>query len=266
MNVRLLPLFILFLAGQMSATEFAPWFGNQYQFEARWKALYQKYNHIGSHPYQADDLFTQLSLSFSPDPALSGEAEILFADTRYRDFGFDSGKVTGRYLLLDDIVGDPVSLTMGLSLAFPIYRGLHDISSLHHGMIETEAHLAIGKEYSYLNQWHQRQYALLGVGIATQGSPWLHFLCSWEKRLCVGWTFELFAKSLLGFGKRKVHVSKFNGYGAIAHRSLDLGAKINYILDFSGVVTFEYVYRVLARNYPQNTHLVQLMYFYPFSL
>ncbi|MGK5594636.1 MAG: hypothetical protein ACSNEK_04675 [Parachlamydiaceae bacterium] len=265
MSTRFILLLTLFWVAHLSATEFAPWFGNQYQFEARYRALYQKYHRVGRH-HHADDLFSQLSLSFSPDPKVNGEAEILFADTRYRDFGFDSGKVTGRCLLLNDIIGDPVSLTSGLSFTFPIYSGLHDTSSFHTGTVETEAHLAVGKEYSCLDQWYQRQYALFAIGIATQGSPWIRLQYSWEERLCYGWAYELFAKSVFGFGKRRLHISDFNGYGAIAHRSIDLGIKLNYILDFSGILSFEYAYRVFAQNFPKNTHLVQLTYFYPFSL
>ncbi|KAF3362140.1 hypothetical protein PHSC3_001452 [Chlamydiales bacterium STE3] len=259
----LLTAFLLPMA--VHATEFAPWFGNQYEFEGGVSAIYQKFDRINSSSYRSDDVFLNLSLSLSPDPNWSGEIELLFADTRHRNLGFDSGKLTGRYLFLDDVSGDPVSLTFGISMILPIHRALRDPGSFHHGMIESEVHLAIGKELASHDQWVKRQFGVIALGAATQGAPWLRACYSWEKKVSNRFSWTAYLNGLFGFGKRRLNLKGFKGYGAIGHRSVDLGLKLNYLFDYNGSLSLDYARRIYACNYPKNANIFQLTYLYPFS-
>lgn len=258
-----LPLFL-------HATEVAPWFGEYLEFEARASALYQGFDRVSSgkksFSYHSDDVFTNFSLSFCPDPDWDVELEVLFADTRHRNYGFDSGKITGRYLILDDIIGDPISMTAGLSLILPIHSALRDIGSFHHGMAEFEAHAAIGQEVPYLTQWALRHYSFLALGIATQGSPWLRVSYNLERNFCNAFSAKVFLESLFGFGRRRIFKQDFRGYGAIAHRSVDAGVGLTYTFDYWGELSLQYTYRIYARNFPKNVNIAKITYYVPFTL
>lgn len=252
------------------ATELSPWPGNFLEIETRAFASYQTFRHVnsgcGNFAYPSDDLFTNFSLSVCPYPGWDAEVEILFADTRHRNYGFDSGKATGRYFFLDDIDGDPVSLSGGISLIMPIHSALRDIGSFHHGMAELEGHIAVGLEKSYRTVWVERQFAVFGCGIATQGSPWLRVNYFYERSFCNEFSLQFSLNSLFGLGKRCLYKRGFNGYGAIAHRSIDAGIKLNYEFNYSGTLSLEYSYRIYAKNFPRNVNILQLSYFYSFNL
>lgn len=262
--------FLLLFPFFSHTTELAPWFGNLYEVEARVSTLYQKFQHVNSSKhsfsYRSNDFFTNFSLSVSPDPDFSVETEVLFADTRHRNYGFDSAKLTGRYQILDDIIGDPVSLTTGLSIIVPLRSALRDIGSFHHGMAEFEAHVAVGVELPYLSIWLQRQYGVFACGIATQGSPWLRVGYYFERNFCNSVSVQIFLDSLFGLGRRTIHKHDFNGYGAVAHRSIDAGLKWSYLFDYWGTLSLEYAYRIYARNFPRNVNFVQFSYNLPFNL
>jgi len=266
----MLKLLLLCLPVFLQATEIAPWFGEFLELEARVSARYQQFDRVnsGKHSfsYPSNDLFTNFSLSLSPYPDWDAEIETLFANTRHRNYGFDSAKVTGRYLLMDDIIGDPVSLTAGLSLILPIYSALHDIGSFHHGMVEFEAHAAVGQEVPYLSQWLIRHYGFFACGIATQGAPWLRASYYLERNFCNALAAKVYLESLFGLGKRRVHRENFRGYGAIAHRSIDAGIELSYTFDYWGELSLGYAYRFYSRNFPRNANFVRLSYYLPFTL
>lgn len=257
----------------LSATEYAPWFGTSFQLEGRASAEYQTFNAFDSnghsHHYKTRDFFGNLSLSLAIDPVVlwpvSVEIETLLARTHHRSWGLDSFKLTGRYQWMDDILGDPVSLTGGLSLILPVKVALHDISSFHHGIVECEAHVAVGKEFSLFDQWTFRHWGLLAIGVADRGSPWFRGGYFWEKNFCNGFSLDLFFEGLLGLGSRRLHAHHFHGYGGIRHRSIDLGVQLNYQLDCFGVISLAYTYRPYARNFPKNVNCIQLSLFYPFA-
>lgn len=226
------------------ATEYAPWIGNFLEVETRISAAYQQFRHVNSShrnfSYPSHDFFTNFNAGIAPDDCYDVQVDLLFADTRHRNYGFDSGKVTGRYFILNDIVGDPVSLTAGLSLILPIHSALRDIGSFHHGMAELEGHMAVGLETPYFTTWLQRQYAVFALGIATQGSPWLRVKYHFERALCNNFSLQFFFDSLFGLGRRSLRKHHFHGYGAIAHRSIDTGLKLSYTFDYCGILSVKH--------------------------
>src|SRR5262245_12293512 len=103
-------LLLLALPYSLAATELSPWFGNLFQPEARVGYEFDYYPSVQSPDpllHHSNTLHVgSLSLSFSPDPALSLEAELLcMVATRHPAFHYDSFRLTGRYLWLDDVSG-----------------------------------------------------------------------------------------------------------------------------------------------------------------
>lgn len=253
------------------STELAPWFGRYLELYPQLTYRYQNYNKIqsplGDLPYRSKDHIVTGSISSSlGDYAL--ELEGRAAATHAHSFYFDSFRLTGRYVLMNDVLGAPLSAVLGVMLSQVFTKGLEDPSLFHHGEVEGEIFLSLGKECAPKAFWVSRKWALIGVGSGDHGSPWLHGLLVYEKSSCQLRRFKLYLEALGGFGKENlVTTTNFQGYGPIAHRSLDLGlsAEKSFI---SSLTTFklEGIYRLWAYNYPKNTFNVIFSIIYPFGL
>lgn len=260
----------LIATASLAATDYRPWFGNTLEIETCAACQLQGYRKVstgeGTKHHPAIDLFFDLSAATSFD-FLAAELEAVATDTRYRRFGMDCIKLTGRYRWLNDIVGDPVSLVTGLSIAQVFKPGLRNLSSFHHGGIECEAHVAVGRERSFMQYWFSRYWAVLGVGIADMGYPWIRGDYAWEYNFCEKHILRLFANSLWGLGYHHLHhVNHFHGYGSIRHQSIDLGARYSFLFNWGGTLSLEYAYRVFARNCPKGVNIAYLSLCYPFGL
>lgn len=263
-------LFSFFLkSGEGSATEYDPWLGNAYELELRPSLIYQDYTWLSLGPhlkkYSSNDVFLNASL-IGTVPEGSLEVEATQARTRRQKGDLDQLKLTGRYPLLDDVAGDPISVTAGLSLIYALSYSLKDVSSFHHGRGESELFLSVGKETPLETMWGSRWWGVFGIGIADRGSPWLRFNLSYEKRLCDQHEMRFFAHSLWGLGQKRLHLHHFHGYGPIQHQSIDLGLRYTYLLKYIGSVSVEYSYRVHAFNFPVYAHRVLAQFLYPFGI
>lgn len=249
-------------------TEYKPWFGDQLEYELRSNLIYQHYSSLTSgsrtHHYPSDDLFFNLSLANSPYPEIDIEAEVMLAKTRHKSNFVDSVRLTGRYLWLDDVAGDPLSLTTGITLTNAFKGGLQDVSSFHHGLVEAEFHTAIGKEYSSCEVWDNRFWLVGAVGIADRGSPWMRGDFEYDLRVVPTGEIKGFVHTLWGFGGQNLHLHHFNGYGPINHQSADFGLKYTHLLEFFGHLSLEYTYRAYARNFPSRAQRVALELLYEF--
>lgn len=267
---KLLVLFFLVSICQASATEYQPWLGNVYEFELRSSLMYQDYTWLstGSHlkKYSSNDVFLNASLGGALPSGFGLEAEITQARTRHQKGDIDQFKATGRYVWQDDIAGDPLSVTPGLSLIYALPYSLKDVSSFHHGRAEAELFLSIGKETPVETMWGSRWWSMLGIGMADRGFPWIRFDLSYEKRLWDRHEMQLFMYSLWGTGRKRLHLDDFDGYGRIQHQSVDIGLRYTYLLEFFGNVSLEYSYRVHGRNFPIYTHRAVAQLLYTFSL
>jgi hypothetical protein len=262
---------IIFLLGicQIRATDYQPWLGNIYEFELRGSLLYQGYAWLSSGPhlkkYSSNDVFLNASLSNAiPDFGL--EIEATQARTRRQKGDLDQLKITGRYVWQDDVAGDPLSLTTGLSFIYATPYSLRDVSSFHHGRAEGEVFLSIGKESPLETMWGSRWWNVLGIGLADRGSPWVRFNLTYEKRLWDQHEIRLFLYSLWGFGHKKLHLNSFHGYGPIQHQSIDVGVRYTYLLEFFGSACVEYSFRVYGRNFPVYAHRILAQFLYTFGL
>lgn len=270
--------FALSLISSLSARELSPWFSKQLEIELRSSCLYQAYPAVQSpsQSHSSKDIFLTFGTESSIDSSLfsffgfpdigeiSGEIELIFADTHHRPFGFDSAQATLRNLWLNDGIGDPVSLSTGLTIIQACQRSLHDPSSFHHGKFEAEFHLAVGKEHICFSTWTTRWWGIGALGTADAGSPWLRANAAFE------WLtqdqrqiFRVFMDTLWGFGQNNFHYKKFHGYGPVRHQSVDLGIRYTYDFDIWGLLGLEYSYRVYAKNFPMETSRLLATYTFP---
>lgn len=253
------------------AMELSPWYPTEFEFQARADYVFQTYQSVakkhGSFHHAANDNFLNLSLGV-PYYDWYVDADLLLADTRHRNFGFDSLHIEGRYQLLDDVaLADPISLIVSTVFSSASKTALHDISSFHHGQVEAAFFVSAGKEFDYQQFWTHRFWGTAGLGIADTGSPWITYGLHVDHNFCNRHRFDLSLEGLYGFGGKGLKSNKhFKGYGPIAHRSLDLGVCYTYKLPSEAELSFGYSYRVFARNFPENAQRYLLAFLYPFSL
>lgn len=256
-----------------TATEYAPWFPRYLELQPRFTYTHEWFNTLdsGDHKchYRAQNDFYEASVEVSYD-VWDAELEVLIDSTRSHSLGPDNAKGTVRYLIMDDVVGDPVSWTVGLSLSTVFTQALHDVSVFHHGHFEGELHSAVGMEWDCYDTWSTRVWGLAGVGAGDQGgsSPWLHGIAAWEMNHQDRHQGRLYCEALYGLGSHNINLAiPFQGYGNIRHQSIDLGLRYQYLFDCNGSsLSAEYIVRMYARNCPQKMQAVQLTYLYPFGL
>lgn len=263
--------FLLLLPALAIGTELKPWLDRDLEVQARGSALFQFYQNVYTpHKtihHQARDRFYHVSAAFAAFD-YSAEVEMTVADTKFQHLDVDCLRLTLRRLFLDDILGDPLTLTAGLTITQAFRHSIFDISSFHHGHIEAEANISFGKETPCMEFWLTRWWGYAGLGIAdNSGSPWLHTFFAWERNWWNMHQFRVFMESLIGFGGRNISSHRhFHGYGKIKHRSLDVGARYTYFFDYGESLSLQYAYRPYAYNFPAHANLVLISFLYPFGL
>ncbi len=250
--------------------EYRPWIGNYLEFEWNSTLRFQAFQDLaaGSHrfPYASDDFFLTTSLALAAKPDFSLDVEATAARTRRQSGSIDQIRLNGRIVWLDDIVGDPVTLTTGAGFIQAFDWSLKDKSSFHHGRSEAEIFLSVGKEWAQGDQWISRAWAMAALGSAARGSPWMRYDMAYAQRIKQCHEFEFFVHTLWGLGSKQLHRSHFHGYGAIDHQSIDLGCRYTYLIQFFGSASIEYAKRVYARNFPVQAHQISLSLLYTFGL
>ncbi|MBA3722161.1 MAG: hypothetical protein H0W88_07160 [Parachlamydiaceae bacterium] len=261
--------FFSFLFVEANGVESKPWVSNYLEFEWRNSLLYQTYQSVESSSklvdHSSDDLFFTTNLSNAVDPDFSVEVELTAAKTRKQKGNVDNFRLAGRYVWLDDVAGDPITLTTGLCLTQAFLNSLNDISSFHHGRSEAEFFISVGKETALCDMWQRRWWVVCGCGLAERGSAWIRGDVNYEYRLLKNHELRLFLNSLWGFGHKQLHFHHFHGYGSINHQSVDLGFGYTYVIDFVGSINAAYSYRVFEHNFPAQAQCVLLNFLYPFG-
>lgn len=251
------------------AIDYAPWFSRDFEIEAQASFLYQTFRSLetsdGNIHYPSYDRFTTLSARTTVLGVIQGEVDVTCADTRHRRFGYDHASFTGSYLLMDDIIGDPLSLTCGITLSQVGREALSDRGSFHQGRFEGQAFLSFGKEISSGDRWVARGWGSCLIGFADRGSPWLQGMAVWERQYCDSHFLRLMTIARWGSDNHVLRGGHFKGYGYIQHRSVDLALRYSYRFDIWGTLNLSYARRLYARNFPQYVNIFEVSYLLPFG-
>jgi hypothetical protein len=268
---RIYSLLLMGLSAPCCALETKPWFGDVYEFNFQAAYSFSRFHKVEGavkqlkSPFNNNDVLFDLGFTPSADFDLQVEGE--FAETSQTGLNFRSAAVQGRYRLLDDIAGDPITLTLGANFRGASPHFLHDVSTPYAAPCNIELTCALGKEWSRGAMWTMRTYGLFSLGQGSRGLPWTRELATWELNFNDTHRLTLFAEGYFGFGgKQHVNIRYFNGWGHIQHQSIDLGLSYGYKFDFYGVLTASYAYRVFAHNFPERVNFFILSYRLPFSL
>ena len=252
------------------ALEMQPWFGDVYEFHFLGTYSYSRFNKVQNgfpqltSPFQANVVY--LGLDFSPSPEWSLDTDLQFADTTQQSFNFRTAAIQARYLWLDDIVGDRVSLTTGANMRITNTSSLEDVSCPSYGNVDFEVNFSIGREFDASDYWRFRLWGFGAVGHANRGSPWVRATLAIETNYDDAHKFAFYAYGTNAYGRHtQVDINDFHGYARIREKSIDLCFRYGYRIGVWGTLRAEYQRRVLAKSYPQNVNTFIIGYLLPFS-
>lgn len=248
-----------------------PWYPTIGEFQCRSAYSYRYYPCVsqGKNPssYHSHDhrLDFNFGVQFWQSWELQFESD--FLHSRKLNWGTERVGLQVRHLFLDDVVGDPISLSVGLQGFYVPTRSLRDVSVPYRAQGNIELGAAIGKEMDKNYNWLFRFWGFFGVGIANRGMPWMRPLAVAEVKFENRHVLKAFTESYIGFGPRHhVNINDFKGYAKIAHRSIDLGLNYSYLFHIWGSLSLEGVYRLYAHSFPKHAVTAKITYHLPFSL
>lgn len=257
---------------QAVSQELSPWYSRDFEIKPTATYTYRNSSSIASKSHAFYKPLYGHFYKFAVQVPIfnwSGGCGLLFANGRDRAFGIDNSFLSGCYRFMDDTAGfDPISLVVGGTLVFASKAALQDRSSFHHGRLEALFHVSAGKEWSDEQFWLHRLWASALLGLSDVGSPWWQVQLAWEQNREGIDRFSLYLSGLYGCGGAtlKPHASHFHGYGPIAHRSVDVGARYTCYFDAGAEASFEYRHAIYAFNFPRNTNCYSCRFSYPFGL
>jgi hypothetical protein len=264
-------LLFIMLPLQLLALQKEPWLGDFWEFELDSAYTLSRYHTVSKakkplkHP--ANDHLIYIDLGVAPSVSWAVDVDFELVDTPRRPFGFQSAALQYRYQWLDDISGDPLSVTTGLSFREVFSKSVRDINCPYHSYANAEINLSLGKEWADPPFWKYRSYLFTALGMANRGSPWARARFVWGYNHKDQQQWELFAEGYFGFGqKQEVNIDHFHGYASIRHQSIDAGIAYRYFFTLWGSLGLEYAYRLYAHSFPAHVNFFTVRYQLPFSL
>lgn len=253
------------------ALEERPWFGQMLEFYFRPQYSYSFFDEVDHASVPLTSTHHQHLLNFNLETSVPDtwdyQIELNFADATPISWYYRSFAIQVTKLWLDDVCGDPVSLTTGLSYRDSSSRLRRSLFTPFHARANFELHTSVGKEWSQRCDWIFRTYATFAIGQGTKGSPWLRGDLFLWYNLCDTHRFRLYAKSYFGLGSQTlVPTDNFQGWGEIRHQSIDLGVSYEYAFTCWGSLRFDYLHTVYAKSYLEHVNAFWFTYELPFCV
>lgn len=259
-----------FALSSLNAMQTQPWLGNWLEFEASIFQTHTESSHVdtshGKKPHFLHLEKSTASLEFMPLENLSTEVAIDLAKTHKESYGFEALTFGSRYNLLNDLVGDPVSLTAGLAFTLSTAHRIKDLSSTENGIFQTKLNIACGREFDYSDSGYWHLWANGYLGAASSGSPWLGAELHIERAIVDTHYFDLFLQAEKGLSPHKLHnLCSFQGYSKIGYQYEEISLKYSYKKVALGSCFLQVTKRLHARYCPTDSWSVMLGVDIPFS-
>lgn len=247
-----------------------PWFCNVWEFTFTPSYTYSRYpavqNGVPHKQETSNDHVLTFDFTVPPSPEWQFDTELEFADTPRQSMGLRSGAFQVRYLWLDDVLGDPLSLTTGGVIRGVSGHSVKDVSCPYHSYLNFELNAAAGREWDSGFAWRFRTFGGTSVGMSTRGYPWLCAFLMAEGQMKEAHRLGIFLDGYMGFGHHKrVFINHFKGYASIEHRNIDAGVKYTYVFEIWGQLSLAYTRRLYAKSFPEKVNFFTISYMLPFS-
>lgn len=254
----------------LGGLEYSPWFSRIYEIHPEIAYRGQGYREIASGDgdchYPSSDQFVTASTTLTFSQMWNGGVAFTLAKTPRRSFGLSDVELLVRYQLSDDVIGDFVSSTVGVTALYNFPQSRRDLSLFNHGSGGGELHFTVGREWSQGSLWVGRLWGLVAFGATNVGSPWWRSLLMGEINSDNRYQAALFLTALHGLGDCPLHLCHFRGYGPVGYRVIGLGTRFRYYWDDGSFLTFCYQHRLVAHQAPKDVDEVTLAFCYPFGL
>jgi len=261
---------LIFPLFSMVALEKQPWFGDVYEFDLHTGYAFDWFRSVdGSlEPLSSTSydhmLFADLEFSMSPQWSIEIEGEL--AKTPRQSFGPRSLAFQARYLMYDDVIGDPFSLAVGANVRYIFPEAVRDVSCPYGANFDFVANASIGKEIDCRGDWRFRFWAYGSVGIANEGSPWIRGIAAFETNCLDVHKWAWFIDAVRGYGEDTyVDIDNFHGYANVRYHALDFAVRYGYGLGVWGTFRVEYRRRIKAVRCPEKVDTIILSLLIPFS-
>ena len=204
---------LLLLGFSLSADVYSPWTGIDKLPVA---TVYGGYWNLGHLPQKsAHNVWIQ---GFDFDLALDIDLEMgfdfEFAETDRDAFLYNRFDFSFSKLLMNDLIGDPISVMLSLNITNVGGRALAQPALIHFGEWEWRAILAVGKEWTRCFDWWFRISGFFSFGIANRGTPWLEEGFAFEQKLNATGHYMIGIKGIEVFGSHLIKNTPFNkGWG-----------------------------------------------------
>ena len=250
--------------------EVQPWFGCVYELHLLADYSYSHFDKVQggvpalTKPFTVNLGYLGLDVTLSPQWAIDIDAQL--AESSEQIFNFRTAAAQARYLWLDDLVGDGLTLSTGFNFRGTPSYALRDISCPSRTNVDFEVNTSVGKEFEANPQWLFRIWGYGAIGQGIKGSPWVRAIAAIETNLFETHKLGVFAEGVNGFG-RHTHLSTkhFNGYSRVRYKAIDLSFRYGLRLGVWGTLRAEYTQRFLAKAYPQDLYTWSVSYLLPFS-
>lgn len=252
------------------ATDETPWIDFIYQPILTLDGGYQHFSKINSKHHDVHYLensgMAHGSIYLAIDPTVSFELETYVTRTHRHPWAIDHFRETAKMVFWDDVAGDPIAITGGLSLYETPTVALHDPAFIHHAHFEAEAFVIVGKEWSAAPYWDLRIWALTAFGVGDMGSPWFRERLALQKNFCDQHIISFYLEGNVGFGNECLGIHHFKGYGPVNYGLFDGTLEYQYQVCDWGLLGLKGMYRFFARNAPKEAFQIILEWVQPFSL
>ena len=232
------------------ASERALWFGNIYEFNGTIAAGY-----VQGHKEHNSQL--RFNLDFRPATDWSAELEV--------EALYPVAKASLRYLWLDDVAGDLMSMSTGVSLAAVSHRARAQPLLQYHSCLEGKANVAVGKEFGFHEKgfWRVWGEGFLGAGrLATAWAGWHLQIDAVLKKESIS---SLFVEGERGFGDRHFHRTSFSSFAHIDYTTVDAGISYKHIFIGYCNLYASLKKRLSARSAPHRMTALEVVCEIPFS-
>lgn len=256
----------------LHAQDWGPWLGNGLEIDLRGAYSFQTYDKLNRNgqtvPYSSRDHFFNGGVEVAPWDSFDLRIEAQVArTTTHRTLFFQYVRAGMRYVLCDELLGSPFTVTVGGFAETASKRALYDLSTPEHGTVEAEAHLAIGREIWGCRDWIWRSWALGAIGFANKGAGWLRGRIALARQICGCVVIWAGAEGLAGLGELPLPLPPlFTGYGPIAHRSIDGEIGCRGKIGLIGWASVYYSYRFHAANFPEQAQRITVALIIPLSI
>jgi hypothetical protein len=242
----------------------APWFSDQLMWQ--WTSEVAT---IGYRPWCGCDHQWWWGLAsgmgLAPTESIEVQGQLAIAQRSDTSVYGDIAQLCGRWGLLNDLSGDPLSAVTALTVTFGSRDAVRAVAEFVPSDVNGELSLALGREWSRCERWLARAWALGAVGIANEGRPWVRGSLHVDLQPWACTELLMGVEAIQTFGEQRAWGCVFPGYAHVRASWVDLQLSAATSRWLGGRLGLELRSRLWAKRAPKPWTLGGLLFTYAYS-